>query len=275
MLEQNISFIGAGNMAHSLIGGLLADGFPATRLRAADPNADRRNELQTRWSIRCHEDNAEAVADADVIVLAVKPQLLSTVSREISARVLAGSPLLISIAAGIRSADIARWVGGAPAIVRVMPNTPALLGCGASGLFGNAAATPAQRETAEAILRAVGVTVWLEQESQLDAVTAVSGSGPAYFFLLMELVEKQAVRLGLPPDSARILTLQTALGAARMALESEESVGDLRRRVTSPGGTTEAALEILSEPAFANTLNRALAAAAKRAAELADEFGKA
>lgn len=275
MLEQNIAFIGAGNMAHSLIGGLLADGFPAARLCAADPDPARRNELLTRWSIQCYESNAEAAAAADVIVLAVKPQLLSTVATDIRARVSAGSPLLISIVAGIRSADIARWTGGNPAIVRVMPNTPALLGCGASGLFGNAAASPAQRETAEAVLRAVGVTVWLQQESQLDAVTAVSGSGPAYFFLLMELIEKQAVRLGLTPESARILTLQTALGAARMALESEEPVGELRRRVTSPGGTTEAALRILSEPEFAATVNRALESANKRAAELADEFGKA
>lgn len=275
MHEQNITFIGAGNMAHSLIGGLVADGFPATRLRAADPDAGRRRDLEARWSVKCFGKNLDAAADAQVIVLAVKPQLVSTVARDLSPRVTSSSAMLISVAAGIRSADIARWTGGDPAIVRVMPNTPALLGCGASGLFGNAAASRSQRETAEAIMRAVGVTVWLDDESELDAVTAVSGSGPAYFFLLMELIEKQAVQLGLPAEAASILTLQTALGAARMAIENEESVGELRRRVTSPGGTTEAALKVLAEPAFADTLNRALESARRRATELADEFGKA
>jgi len=275
MHEQNITFIGAGNMAHSLIGGLLADGYPAACLRAADPDADRRRDLEARWSVKCFEQNSEAAADAEVIVLAVKPQLVATVARDIGPKVISSSPLLISVAAGIRRADIARWTGGNPAIVRVMPNTPALLGCGASGLFGNPVASSSQRETAEGIMRAVGVTVWLKEESELDAVTAVSGSGPAYFFLLMELMEKQAVQLGLSQDAARILTLQTALGAARMAIENDEAVGELRRRVTSPGGTTEAALSVLGEPAFADTLNRALVAARLRAAELADEFGKA
>lgn len=275
MREQTIAFIGAGNMAQSLIGGLLADGFPASRLRAADPDGARRDALHERWSLPCFERNTDAVQDAEVIVLAVKPQVLSTVTRDIRRQVQTAAPLLISIAAGIRIADIARWTDTNPAIVRVMPNTPALLGCGASGMFANKAVTADQHEAAEAIMRAVGVTVWLQEESQLDAVTAVSGSGPAYFFLLMELVEKEAARLGLKNDAARILTLQTALGAARMALESEEPVSELRRRVTSPGGTTEAALAILREPAFAQTLQRALAAACKRATELADEFGKA
>lgn len=275
MREQNVTFIGAGNMAHSLIGGLVADGFPASCIQAADPNAERRNELQAHWRIKCFADNAEAAAGAEVIVLAVKPQLLATVARELKGQVQANAPLLISIAAGIRSADIARWTGGDPAIVRVMPNTPALLGCGASALFGNAAADTAQRETAEAIVRAVGVTVWLSDEALLDPVTAVSGSGPAYFFLLMELIEKQAKALGLPADTARILTLQTALGAARMALESEQPVSELRRRVTSPGGTTEAALAVLGDPAFASIVEKAVAAACRRAGELAEEFGKA
>lgn len=262
-------------MAHSLIGGLLADGYPAERLRAADPDADHRKDVTARWSVRSFEDNAEAVADADVIVLAVKPQFVASVARDIRARVTSSSPLIISVAAGIRSADIARWTGGDPAVVRVMPNTPALLGCGASGLYGNPAASASQREMAERIMRAVGITVWLRDEAELDAVTAVSGSGPAYFFFLMELIQNQAVELGLADDAARILTLQTALGAARMAMENEESVGELRRKVTSPGGTTEAALRVMCEPAFAETLNRALTAARQRATELADEFGKA
>ncbi len=274
MYEQNISFIGGGNMAHSLIGGLIADEFPRQRLTAADPDKSRRDELSGHFGIRCVASNAEAAHGADVLVLAVKPQLMSRVTKDVSEQVAKSRALLISIAAGIRVQDIARWAGGNPAIVRVMPNTPALLGCGASALFANPSTSAAQRETAEAILRAVGVTVWLDKEQQLDPVTAVSGSGPAYFFLLMELIEKQAVQLGLSEDTARILTLQTALGAARMALESEEPVGELRNRVTSPGGTTEAALKVMASPAFAEIVAAAVTAACERAGELAEAFGK-
>ena len=198
MHEQNITFIGGGNMAHSLIGGLIADGFPRMRLSAADPDSGQRDELARNFQIRCYASNSEAAENADVLVLAVKPQFMATVAADLSAQITVKPALIISIAAGIRVADIARWAGGNPAIVRVMPNTPALLGCGASALFANATATSAQRETAEAILRAVGVTVWLEEERLLDPVTAVSGSGPAYFFLFMELIEKHGVSLGLP-----------------------------------------------------------------------------
>ena len=243
MREQNISFVGGGNMAHSLIGGLIADGVPSARLTVADPDRTKLEELAQRFSISCHAGNQEAVASANVIVLAVKPQFMPTVVKDISAVIATNSPLLISIAAGIRVADIARWTGTTPAIVRVMPNTPALLGCGASALYANRATSAAQRETAEAILRAVGIALWVQEEQLLDPVTAVSGSGPAYFFLLMELIQDEAVRLGLPPDIARVLTLQTALGASRMALETDEPVARLRERVTSPGGTTAAALE--------------------------------
>ncbi len=275
MHEQNISFIGGGNMAHSLIGGLIADGVPAGRLSTAEPDENRREALAQRFGIRCHANNRDAASGADVVVFAVKPQVMATVVGDISDIVAAASPLLISIAAGIRVADIERWTGAAPAVVRVMPNTPALLGCGASALYANKAASAAQRETAESILRAVGVALWVKNEQLLDPVTAVSGSGPAYFFLLMELIQDEGVRLGLPPDVARVLTLQTALGAARMALESEESLADLRKRVTSPGGTTAAAIERLSVPEFRNTVAQAVAAACRRAGELADEFGNA
>ncbi len=275
MREQRIAFIGAGNMAHSLIGGLLADGFPADKVVAADPDVARRTDLSDKLGVRTVASNVEASSTADVVVLAVKPQAMATVARELSATVQTRQPMLVSIAAGIRVGDIARWTGGEPAIVRVMPNTPALLGCGVSALYASPATSRAQRETAEAILRAVGVTVWLDKEALLDPVTAVSGSGPAYFFYFMELLEKEAIALGLNRDTARLLTLQTAMGAARMALESDEPVAELRRRVTSPGGTTEAALSVMSEPAFAQIINRALTAACQRATELAEDFGKA
>lgn len=275
MRRQKITFIGGGNMAHSLIGGLIADGVPADRLSVAEPDALKREKLSRRFGVACHAGNAEAAAGADVVVLAIKPQVMAAVVKDIGSGISADGPLIISIAAGIRVADIARWTGSAPAIVRVMPNTPALLGCGASALFANPATSAAQRETAEAILRAVGIAVWVEQEELLDPVTAVSGSGPAYFFLLMELIQEEAVRLGLPRDAARVLTLQTALGAARMALESDEPIADLRERVTSPGGTTAAALDILTRPAFRDAVAQAVRAACQRAGELADEFGKA
>ena len=274
MIDQTIAFIGAGNMAHSLIGGLLADDFPASRIIAADPDDDGRAALSGALGVTCTASNTEAVGHADIVVLAVKPQVLADVMREIGATARDRETLLISVAAGIRAADIARWAGGPVAIVRVMPNTPALLGCGASALFATPACSDAQREAAEAILRAVGVTVWLDDEQLLDPVTAVSGSGPAYFFYLMELIEQHATRLGLPAESARILTLQTALGAARMAMESDEPVAELRRRVTSPGGTTEAALEVLANPAFGRQVGEALEAACRRAGELAEAFGK-
>ncbi len=274
MIDQTIAFIGAGNMAHSLIGGLLADDFPATSIIAADLDSDKCATLTAALGVRCVAANTEAVTGAEIVVLAVKPQVLASVVREIGAAVRDQGALLVSVAAGIRAADIARWAGGSVAIVRVMPNTPALLGCGASALYATPACSDSQREAAEAILRAVGVTVWLDEEQLLDPVTAVSGSGPAYFFYLMELIEQHATRLGLPAESARILTLQTALGAARMALESDAPVAELRRRVTSPGGTTEAALKVLANPEFGHQVGAALEAACQRAGELAEAFGK-
>lgn len=275
MRKQNIRFIGGGNMAQSLIGGLIADGVPGKRLGVSEPVADLCKALGERFGITCFDSNLDAAQGADVLILAVKPQVMSTVIADIRSAISESSPLLISIAAGIRVADIARWTGTAAPIVRVMPNTPALLGCGASALFANPICSGKQRETAESILRAVGIAMWVDEERMLDAVTAVSGSGPAYFFLLMELIQEEAKKLGLPDDTARLLTLQTALGAAKMALESDESVSELRKRVTSPGGTTAAALQIMQAAEFRDTVSRAVRAACVRAGELADEFGKA
>ncbi|MFP5505962.1 MAG: pyrroline-5-carboxylate reductase, partial [Gammaproteobacteria bacterium] len=222
MSTPHLSFIGAGNMARSLIGGLIADGWPADRLRATDPDPEQRSDIANRFGIAVGDDNAAAVAGAEVVVLAVKPQVMHAVAAEIGAAAQAHRPLIISIAAGIRSADLDRWLGGDAAIVRCMPNTPALVQSGATALFANPRVGAEQRDRAETILRAVGLTLWLEREEQMDAVTALSGSGPAYFFLIMEALQAAGERLGLPADTARLLTLQTAFGAAKMALESPE-----------------------------------------------------
>ncbi|RMG60028.1 MAG: pyrroline-5-carboxylate reductase, partial [Gammaproteobacteria bacterium] len=217
--------------------------------------------------------NAEAMAECAATVLAVKPQVMRTVAEGLAPALDAHPQLVISIAAGIREADLDRWLGGGRAIVRCMPNTPALVRSGASGLHANARVSDAQRELAEHILRAVGLVVWVEQEAQIDAVTAVSGSGPAYFFLVMEAMTDAGERLGLERETARLLTLETALGAARLALESGEDVATLRERVTSKGGTTEAALRVLTEGGLPELFDEALKAAARRAAELADQLG--
>ena len=267
---QHITFIGAGNMACGLIGGLIADGYDPNHITAADPDADRRSGVRARFGIAVHEDNAAAVAGAEVVVLAVKPQALQAVTQALAEVVQARKPLVISVAAGIRAAALDAWLGGGVALVRCMPNTPALVQCGATGLFANAAVNTAQRDRAESILRAVGVTRWVEEEALLDAITAVSGSGPAYFFLVMEAMQAGAEALGLEPDAARLLTLQTALGAARMALESPEPPGVLRHRVTSPGGTTERAVAVLEEAGLGAALQRAMEAARDRSEALAD-----
>ena len=269
MQQHKLTFIGAGNMARSLIGGLIADGYDPDRITAADPVEDQRLGVGAQFGIVTHADNAAAAAAADVIILAVKPQAMQEAALGLADVVQTGKPLLISIAAGIRTDDLNAWLGGDVALVRCMPNTPALVQSGATGLFATAAVTASGRDIAESILRAVGITRWIEQESLLDAVTAVSGSGPAYFFLVMEAIQAGAEQLGLEPDTARLLTLQTALGAARMAMESQEAPGELRRRVTSPGGSTEQAVGVLEEAGLRDDFQRALTAARDRAAELA------
>jgi pyrroline-5-carboxylate reductase len=274
MTNHTLSFIGGGNMAHSLIGGLIADGWPADRIHVADTDADQLAQLAERFSITTSRDNPAVVADADVVVLAVKPQVIRTVASEISAAVQARQPLIISIAAGIRSADLDRWLGGNTAVVRCMPNTPALVQSGATALIANARVSDEQRDLAESILRAVGLTLWLDDEQLMDAVTALSGSGPAYFFLIMEALQAAGVQLGLPEQTAQLLALQTAFGAAKMALESDEDAATLRRRVTSPGGTTERALQTLEAGGLRELIARALTAARDRSRELADQLGQ-
>lgn len=273
MKTRKLSFIGAGNMTRSLVGGLIADGCDPSLIRLSDPEADRIQDLAHRLGVQILQDNRTVIEDADLVVLAVKPQVLPAVAREIADRVQDQQPLVISIAAGIRTPDLARWLGADTAIVRAMPNTPALVQSGATGLFANTHASDEQRDLAETILRAVGLTLWVEQEDQLDLVTALSGSGPAYFFLVMEALQEAATKLGLPAETARLLALQTAFGASRMALESDEDAATLRQRVTSPGGTTEQALRVLEQGGLRGLMEQALTTAARRSRELADQFG--
>jgi pyrroline-5-carboxylate reductase len=274
MKDTFIAFIGGGNMARSLIGGLIAGGSDPNTIWVAEPNVDQRELLRGRFGVHTGADNADIAARADVVVLAVKPQILQGVARQLAPAIQARRPLVISIAAGVREPDLRRWLGGgSPALVRTMPNTPALVGSAASALFANEFVSEERRQQAESLLRAVGVTVWVDNENLLDAVTALSGSGPAYFFLLMEALEQASVTLGLDADTARLLTLQTAFGAAKMALESAESPATLRARVTSPGGTTEQAVAILCQGGMEPLVARALAAARHRSVELGDLLG--
>lgn len=274
MQQTSIGFIGAGNMAASLIGGLLKDQYPAQQLWASDPDGQRLDQLGGRFGINTCGDNLDLVQACDLVVLAVKPQQLAAVAKDIARAVQQRRPLVISIAAGVRCADLERWLGGQLPLIRVMPNTPALVQSGAAALYANPAVDTEQRGLAESIMRAVGVAIWVDDEAQMDAVTALSGSGPAYFLLVMEAMEKAAQTLGLGAGNARLLTLQTAFGAAKMALESDQQAAELRRRVTSPGGTTEAALAVLVDGGLEALFGDALNAAAKRSRELADQFGE-
>jgi pyrroline-5-carboxylate reductase len=259
-----IAFLGGGNMARSLIGGLVARGWPAERLHVAEPHAPLREALARDFGVRVHEDNGEAAAAAGVWLFAVKPQVMRGVAEALAARAQAQRPLAISIAAGITGAQLDRWLGGGQAIVRAMPNTPALLGAGATGLHANAAVDAARRALAEGLLAAAGTTTWIDDEAAMDAVTALSGSGPAYVFLLAEAMQAAGEAEGLDPAAARALTLQTIHGAARMLVESGEPAAVLRQRVTSPGGTTQAAIETFEAGGFHALVARAIAAAAQR-----------
>lgn len=271
MKNQKIGFIGAGNMARSLIGGLISSGVNSTNLFATDPSEDTRKALSSDFSIQTFAENQKLLDECDVIVFAVKPQILKTVATPLNAK---DSALYLTIAAGIPSESLNNWLGSNKAVVRSMPNTPSLVLSGASGLFANANVSEEQKETAESILRAVGLTVWVENEAQLDAVTAVSGSGPAYFFMVMEAMEKAGVALGLPSETARLLAIQTGVGSTKLALEMDESPEELRKKVTSPGGTTEQAIKTFEELGLIDMFSKAMKAANNRAEELAEELGK-
>ncbi|MEW6647494.1 MAG: pyrroline-5-carboxylate reductase [Pseudomonadota bacterium] len=273
MIDTNIGFIGGGNMARSLIGGLVADGVAPQRLWVAEPDAERRAGLAAQFGVKVTADNNALATAVDALVLAVKPQQMQAVCGGIAAVVQQRKPLVISIAAGLRLEALQRWLGGELALVRTMPNTPALVQSGATALFATPQVNNVQRELAEGIMRAVGLTLWLDDEGQMDAVTALSGSGPAYFFLVMEAMQQAGVQLGLTADMARLLTLQTAFGAAKMALESREDAAVLRRQVTSPGGTTERAVGLLQQGGLEALFAQALAGARDRSQELAALLG--
>lgn len=270
---STIGFIGAGNMASALIGGLLAKGYTPDQISVSDPSASQREPLAAR-GVFTSADNEAVIARSDVVILAVKPQVMSAVAQPLAEAVQAKQPLIISIAAGIPVEGLQRWLGGNLAIVRVMPNTPALVQTGATGLFASEKVSHEQKALAESVLAAVGITLWVEEEHLIDAVTAVSGSGPAYFFYVMESMIAAGVALGLDEKSARALTLQTALGAAQMAITSDVGPAELRRRVTSPAGTTERAINVFDAENVQAIFGRALQACNDRGAELAAELGK-
>jgi pyrroline-5-carboxylate reductase len=272
---SKLAFIGGGNMATALIGGLVGRGFPGERIAVADPNRGQCEKLARDYGVAAGADAESAVRAAEVIVLAVKPQLMRDVAAIVAPLLRGTHPLLISVAAGITHASLHAWYGTNAAIVRTMPNRPALIGFGATGLYAPPHVGARQRARAEEIMAAVGATVWVEQETQIDTVTAVSGSGPAYFFLLMEAIEAAARDRGLPAEVARLLTLQTALGAAEMARRSPETLATLREQVTSKGGTTAAALAVLDAADLRGIVARAVTAADRRSAELAADFGGA
>jgi pyrroline-5-carboxylate reductase len=260
-------------MATSIIGGLVEAGHPAQQIRAADPFPESLQRLTNLAPVVTCGDNREAAAGADVVVLAVKPQTMAEVCTDLGPALATGKTLVISIAAGITIDSMQAWLGEDTAIVRCMPNTPALLRCGASGLYANASVSQAQRDWAAQILSAVGIIDWVTTETDLNAVTALSGSGPAYFFLFMEAMVEAGVAQGLSLQAATQLTLQTGLGAARMAIESETDLAELRRRVTSPAGTTEAAVQSFEAAGLRQLVTNAMQAAADRAEAMAREMG--
>lgn len=275
MTEETIAFLGGGNMTTSLINGLIDDGYDPARLWVSEPDLSRQQNLRSRFGVYVTGQNSEAASQGQTVVFAVKPQVMNSVVLEV-ASLLAHrqpQPLVVSIAAGVREPDIRRWLGYDGAVVRAMPNTPALVRCGAAALYANPFVDEMQRNSAESLLRSVGITLWVDDEDLLDVVTALSGSGPAYLFLWMEMMANAGKRLGLTQETARLLTLQTAFGAAKMALESSEDPATLRARVTSTGGTTERALQVFQRGGIERLFYEALDSARARAAELGKLFG--
>ncbi len=269
---MKISFLGGGNMASALIGGLLNNGFPASEIAVIEIGAESRSRLERAYGIRCYAAPDAAALYCDALLLAVKPQQMREACA--SVRPHLKQQLVISIAAGLRLADLSRWLNGYERLVRAMPNTPALIGSGMTGLFAMPAVSEAERLGAERVLHAVGNTVWVSEEAQMDAITAISGSGPAYVFLFIEALQQAATALGFTPKQARLLSIETVLGAAKLAAQSEEPAAVLRERVTSKGGTTEAALRAMAEHGLKEAVISGALAANARGAELAELLGK-
>lgn len=261
-------------MGTCLAGGLIADGYNPSLIWMSGPTQSKLEKIKARFNVNVSTDNKKAAEQADVVVFCVKPQVINGVVKELAPIIQAKNSLVISIAAGVREELIQRWLGGAASVVRCMPNTPALFGVGATGLFANKNVSEAQHELAESIMRSVGITLWMDDEEKLDVVTALSGSGPAYIFLVIEAMRAAGKKLGLSEKDANLLSLQTAMGAARMALESENDVSYLRQNVTSPGGTTESALAVFEKGKLREIFYEAIEAATNRAAELSKMLDK-
>lgn len=272
MTKTKLAFIGGGNMARALITGLLKNS--QFSIRVADPGPEARASVAALGDIRVFTDNDEAIAGADCVVFAIKPQIMGKVCRQAAPAILKYEPLVVSIAAGIECAHLSQWLDNYTRIVRVMPNTPALIGAGATGLYALANVSSADQELTSALFETIGLNVWVDKEALIDVVTSLSGSGPAYFFYMLEAMEHTAIKMGLQVNDARALARQTALGAARMALREDGELADLRKAVTSPGGTTEAALKAFAAQGLPATVATAMQAAASRAAAMAAEFGK-
>jgi pyrroline-5-carboxylate reductase len=270
-----LGLIGSGNMGRGLIGGLIARGMPADRITVSDPNADALAAMARDFSVNITTDNLQAVRGASVVVLAVKPQQMGPVVEALRPAFGPQPPLLLSVAAGIRIGDLRRWAGEGVGVVRSMPNRPALIGAGASGLYADGSVSAAQRALVTTVMQATGVAGWVDREDDLDWVTALSGSGPAYFFLLAELMAQAAVARGMAADTARLLAAQTLAGAGQLvAAETNADLARMRAEVTSKGGTTEAALKQFAALHLDQTVAAAMDAAARRSGELADLFGK-
>ncbi len=274
MKNINLAFIGAGNMASSLINGLLSNDMDTSQITVSDVNREKLIEIENEMSVRTSLNNRSAIKDADVIVLAVKPHIVKPVIGEIHAIVAENKILVISVAAGVRERDIQTWLGGGQAIIRCMPNTPALVGAGASGMYANDIVSKQQALIADTLLQAVGITAWVEDEGLLDSVTALSGSGPAYFFLLVESMTEAGVKLGLDKVIAERLARQTAFGAAKMLHQTTTPAVELKQKVTSKGGTTEAALSNFYKADLHKTVFNSMQCAYDRSMELGLELGE-
>ncbi|WP_395009038.1 pyrroline-5-carboxylate reductase [Undibacterium sp.] len=267
-----IGFVGGGNMAGALIGGLVKHLESAKQVHVVDLSPACLQSLESRFGVSTSTAMDAQLRDLDLIVLAVKPQQMQAVVASLAPYI--STQLLLSVAAGIRAVDLSRWLHGHNKIVRAMPNTPAMIGLGMSGLYAMDAVTVSERELAQVIMQAVGDTMWVQDESMIDAVTAISGSGPAYVFYFIEAMQEAAMQLGFDAAQARQISLATFNGAAQLAAQSDEAVDILRQRVTSKGGTTYAALCSMDDSAVKPAIHRAIQAAAQRGKELGDEFGQ-
>ena len=270
--SPTISFIGAGNMASAIIGGMLDSGFKAGNIWASAPDDGHLQAIRKRFGISVTTDNRYCAQQADMVVLAVKPQAMADVCRDIAPIAQNTRPLMVSIAAGLGANTLDEWLGGGLPIVRVMPNTPSLVGKGAAGLFANASVSSAQKEMVQSVFEGIGMAVWVEDEALLHGVTALSGSGPAYFFLMLEALEASATEAGVDAEIARKLAIQTMAGAAEMAARSDLDPAQLKKNVMSPGGVTEQAINTFEEGGMRELIAKAYSAAYKRSEEMAKEL---